>query len=160
MVRWRKILGPAGSLKRDGDILPCTALLEERTMWLITDNLIDNARKFSQGTPDITIRTHWKPGRLAGHWKIEFIDKGWGFNPKDAARIFGPFIRAKNPAAHAIPGNGLGLYLAASACKVLGLKLGGKSEGVGHGATFTIEGRASLFAARATDSRSEVPHAT
>jgi len=157
MTRWRRILGPDARLVREGDPLPGKALLDERTLWLITDNLVDNARKFSRGKPVIVVRTQWRTGRWGrGHWSIDFEDQGWGFNPKDSRRIFTPFYRAKSSAPHAIPGNGLGLYLAASACRALGLKLKGRSGGVAKGATFTIEGQARTLRAVA----SEVSHAT
>src|SRR5262249_36526063 len=133
--------------------------LDERTLWLITDNLVDNARKFSKGTPHVIVRTSWKPERRGGgQWALEFEDSGLGFTPKDSERIFSPFFRSKNAAPHAIPGNGLGLYLAASACRALGLKLKGKSEGLGKGAVFTIEGRARPLPNR--QETSEVLHAT
>ncbi len=143
MTRWQRILGPRGELTREGPKLEGAALLDERTMWLITDNLVDNARKFSRGKPEVTLRTHWIPrSGGGGEWRVEFEDKGWGFNPKDTRNLFDPFYRSKHAAPHAIPGNGLGLYLAASACRALGLRLKGASRGVAQGATFTIEGRA------------------
>jgi two-component system phosphate regulon sensor histidine kinase PhoR len=144
MERWRKIIGPGGQLIREGDPLPGSAQLDERTLWLICDNLVDNARKFSKGLPIVRLRTTWTPlrGNRAA-WRMEFSDEGWGFNPKDTHHLFDPFYRAKH-SERAIPGNGLGLYLAASACRAMGLKLKGHSDGVGHGATFTVEGKAKI----------------
>jgi signal transduction histidine kinase len=141
MVRWKQMLGPHASLSRAGDRMPGVARLDARGMNLITDNLIGNARKFSKGRPNVVIRTRWTQGFMGRHhWSVDFVDSGWGFEPKDADQIFDPFYRSRHAAPYAIPGNGLGLYLASSACKAMGLKLRGHSEGRNRGAVFTIEG--------------------
>lgn len=135
--RWRSILGPGARLTREGEALSEPALLDVRSLNLIVDNLFDNARKFARGTPAMTIHTR----RHRGRWHIEFRDEGWGFDPSDSKRLFVRFFRARHDAPYAIPGTGLGLFLAASACRALGLKLRGTSEGRGYGAVFTLSGR-------------------
>jgi signal transduction histidine kinase len=113
-------------------------------MNLIADNLLDNARKFARGEPRVRIesrviaaRRPWQKPR----WQLEIRDEGWGFRSEDAARIFQRFVRSRTSAPYAIPGTGLGLYLAASACRAQGLRLEGRSEGPGRGAVFTLTGK-------------------
>lgn len=135
--RWKNLLGSKGQLTRDGDRLPERAMTELRSLNLITDNLLDNARKFADGAPQVRIHTRIEGGR----WTIEFKDHGLGFEPQDSKKIFDRFYRSQHRASYAIPGNGLGLHLANSASRALGLSLKGSSEGRGHGAVFTLSGK-------------------
>jgi signal transduction histidine kinase len=137
MERWKRILGPEALLTREGAPLLIQAKLDPKTLNLITDNLVDNARKFARGTPKLTVRTR----RVSRRWQIEFQDEGWGFPPTDSRRIFSRFFRARTEAPYSIPGTGLGLYLANSASRALGLTLRGESAGTGQGARFVLEGR-------------------
>ncbi len=143
MSHWKTILGPEARLERSGTPLIYEVLLDPKILALIADNLLDNARKFSRATPQVVIETRsfetegfWKKRR----WQIRVTDNGWGFDPNDAKRLFHRFFRARSEAPYAIPGTGLGLYLASSAGRALGLRLSAMSEGFGHGATFQIEG--------------------
>lgn len=141
--RWRQILGPWGKLERQGDPLDCTARLDPAMLDLVMDNLFDNARKFARGAPHVVIRSHmlepvqpWKKPR----WSIEIQDSGWGFDSSDSERIFKRFFRAKKETPYSIPGTGLGLYLASSASRAMGIELSGESLGKGRGAIFTLTG--------------------
>jgi signal transduction histidine kinase len=144
LERWSRILGPDSRLVREGETLDFDAHVDLKTLNLITDNLVDNARKFSRGKPELVVRTRHIPPGFApwsrGRWRIEFRDQGWGFDPSDSHRIFTRFFRAQTPAPYSIPGNGLGLYLADSASKALGISLTGRSPGRGQGASFVLEG--------------------
>ncbi len=137
-------MGPGAHLCREGEALTQPILGELRALNLIMNNLLSNARKFSQDLPKVTLRTRrlppqspWKKGR----WQIQVEDQGWGFDPEDTRRIFNRFFRSKPRAPYAIPGTGLGLYLAQSASRSMGLTLRAESKGSGMGATFTLEGR-------------------
>ena len=137
LERWRGRLGPQAQIERRGVPLDSKLTVDLRTLNLITDNIVDNARKYSRGRPQLTIETIRENGR----WKIQFVDRGLGFDPSDSKKIFRRFFRGKNYSNEAIPGTGLGLYLAESAARAMGLQLKGESAGAGHGATFTLEGR-------------------
>jgi signal transduction histidine kinase len=142
--RWKNLLGPGATLRREGDALQGCANLELKALNLIADNLVDNARKFSKGTPELVVYTARVPARGLWHrarWHIEFRDQGWGFNPSDSRRIFSRFFRARTDSPNSIPGSGLGLHLADSASRALGIRLKGESHGPGTGARFTLEGR-------------------
>lgn len=137
LARWKRILGDQAQLERKGEILGRPAMIDPGLLNLIFDNLLDNARKFSGKDPRVIVRS----SRGAGRWRIEIQDTGWGFDPEASHRIFKKFTRLKTDAPFSIPGSGLGLYLAASASKAMGLTLRGTSAGIGRGAIFTLEGR-------------------
>jgi signal transduction histidine kinase len=141
--RWRTLLGPEAELRRDGQPLDGVAYLDPRALGLITDNLLGNAKKYARGQPRITIRTRRLEAsglRRRPRWQIQIQDEGWGFDPSDSDRIFTRFFRSRTDSTETIPGTGLGLFLAATACRALGIELRGESPGVGRGATFTLEG--------------------
>lgn len=144
LARWKSNLNNPGQLQREGEKLPSSVKIDLKRLNLIADNLIDNAKKFSkEGTPDLLIRTSRIPsthGRKQPRWRIEFHDRGWGFDPNESKKIFKRFFRSHHDAPYSIPGTGLGLYLANSASRAMGLKLKGESSGVGQGAVFTLEG--------------------
>jgi signal transduction histidine kinase len=137
IARWKTLLGPSASITREGDPLPEQVLTEIKSINLIADNLLDNARKFSKTRTAVVIRTRVEGAR----WSIEFHDDGLGFEPGDAKKIFERFYRSSHQAPYAIPGTGLGLHLAYSASRALGLSLKGFSRGLGHGAVFTLSGK-------------------
>lgn len=134
---WQATLGPKAILLREGEPLTLQARVDLRSMNLIMDNLLSNARKFSFPPPHVIIQTH----RLAkSRWQIQVIDQGWGFTPGDSKKIFHRFFRSRNQNSYTIPGTGLGLYLASSASRAMGLSLKGQSEGSEQGARFILEG--------------------
>jgi len=135
--RWQRMLGPKANFRREGLPLTVKTQADLRMLNLITDNLIDNARKFARETPTVTVFTE-----TANHqWSIKIRDEGWGFDPKESKRIFKRFTRAYHSAPYAIPGTGLGLYLAYTASRALGLRLEAKSSGPGQGAEFILSGQ-------------------
>jgi signal transduction histidine kinase len=136
--RWSSVLGNQGEIIRKGVALPKQAWIDPESLSLVIDNIFDNARKFAQGTPRITIKTNRL--RAKRSWRIEIQDEGWGFEPSEAKRIMQRFTRGHHHAPYSIPGTGLGLFLAHSACRAMGLKLSAASPGYGKGATFTLEG--------------------
>lgn len=141
--RWRAFLGPEAALMRKGDLLPIHALLDLRSLDLIFDTLLSNAKKFSRGTPQVTLTTrilHPSGHLKSARWQVQLEDQGWGFDPNDKKKIFHRFFRSRTKASYAIPGTGLGLYLAHSASRAMKLDLRGESEGPGKGARFILEG--------------------
>lgn len=139
--RWRNMLGPQGIIERQGEPLPCRIAVDLKLFNLITDNLIDNARKFSrEQAPQVIVRSTLSGDR----WQLQFQDEGWGFDPADSKKIFKRFFRSRTDAPYAISGTGLGLYLAASASQSMGLVLTGVSRGTGKGAVFTLEGKGNV----------------
>ncbi|MDA3912421.1 MAG: ATP-binding protein, partial [Bacteroidales bacterium] len=101
------------SLKqRKGKIM--TALNAEHTQYLIdkehmmnvVSNLIDNAIKYSESEPDMTITTYNK-----NKWiYIAVKDHGIGMDQATLTKVFEKFYRASNINIHNVKGFGLGLH--------------------------------------------------
>ena len=139
---WRSILGSESKLDRSGDPLDVSIQADPKMLSLILENLMNNAKKFSRGAPHVSLITQKIfSGKQRGRWRISVQDNGWGFHPNDSRKIFHRFFRSKSSAPYAIPGTGLGLYLAATASKSMGFSMQATSSGPGQGACFTIEGK-------------------
>lgn len=83
-------------------------------------NIIDNARKYSQGQVDVSIRT------LAGHIVVEVKDAGIGIPEDEIQHIFHSFYRASNTRDFA--GQGIGLSLSMKILAVYGGKIAIESQ--------------------------------
>ena len=81
----------------------------ERIAMILT-NLLDNAVKYSPGGGDIDVECH--ADIAPGIAEVTVVDNGLGIAESDMPRLFTRFGRIVTPATAAIPGTGLGLYLA------------------------------------------------
>lgn len=97
-------------------------------------NLIDNAIKYSSGTPEITIRTQTKGDRIC----ISVADRGMGIRREDQKRIFDKFYRVGSGNIHNVKGFGLGLSYVATMVKHFGGEIRVDSE-YGKGTRFDVE---------------------
>ncbi|TFF33534.1 sensor histidine kinase [Mucilaginibacter psychrotolerans] len=87
-------------------------------------NLIDNAIKYSNNAPDITITTIKKNGYVS----IKVADKGIGMNRDQQSKIFEQFYRIPTGNLHDVKGFGLGLSYVNTIVKRLDGTIGLKSE--------------------------------
>jgi len=142
-----RLLGPGARLTLSGEPFQRKAEIDPVLLELIFRNLLDNARKFAMGDPQVelkvkTVRSRFFFGKT--RWRIAIVDQGMGFSPEQEASLFRRFSRLEQEShqlrTHSIPGTGLGLYLSATAAKGMGLTLNGKSFGEGKGARFVLEG--------------------
>jgi signal transduction histidine kinase len=107
--------------------------LDKHQLLLIIINLISNAKQAMGGITDrahqITLRVKLIEGRLS----IQVQDEGEGIPPENLTRIFGHGFSTRKE------GHGFGLHSCALAARDMGGTLTAHSEGIGKGATFTLE---------------------
>ena len=106
--------------------------IDRHKVYQIIVNLLTNARdalEDSQGPLRVMLRAT----RRGKDWVvIEIRDSGVGIAPENASRIFAHGFTTK------AQGHGFGLHSSSCAAMELGGKLTVQSEGVGHGALFTL----------------------
>jgi signal transduction histidine kinase/ActR/RegA family two-component response regulator len=99
-------------------------------------NLLKNAIKFSAAGAEIQLRAASRGGRV----RVEIQDRGAGIDPKDRERIFLPFEQTLTEYRRASEGGlGLGLAIAKAIVEMHDGMIYAQSDGLGHGATFTVE---------------------
>jgi two-component system phosphate regulon sensor histidine kinase PhoR len=96
-------------------------------------NLLDNANKYSQEKPQITIATKNKSGGIV----VLVSDKGIGMSREVLNRIFEKFYRVPTGNLHDVKGFGLGLTYVKTMLDALGGSIGVKSD-IAKGSTFEI----------------------
>jgi len=118
---------PAESVKVLGD---------RRELQTAITNLLDNAVKYSNGEPKITVKLRSSSAAKA---EIYVRDNGVGIARADLKRIFKRFYRVPNKALDAAKGTGLGLAIVRSIVEKHGRRIRAESKGVGKGTTFFIQ---------------------
>jgi signal transduction histidine kinase len=91
-------------------------------------NLIGNAIKYCEVEPRIRVSAE----REGTHWRFAIADNGIGVDPRDHARIFRIFTRAR---AGSYPGTGIGLAICSKIVERYGGRIWVDSE-IGAGSTF------------------------
>ncbi len=101
-------------------------------------NLVDNACKYAAPrAADKTIHVQASTrGPLA---MLRVRDHGAGIAPQERRRVFRPFHKSADKAAHSAPGVGLGLALCERLSKALGGRLSLEKGPEGTGASFVLE---------------------
>ncbi|MEO5740873.1 MAG: HAMP domain-containing sensor histidine kinase [Vicinamibacterales bacterium] len=99
-------------------------------------NLLDNAVKYSREKVRVEVEVCKGEHDLA---VIRVRDQGIGIPPNETKRIFGRFYRTPWALTQRVKGTGLGLFIVAQTAKRHGGRAFAQSEGVGRGATFTLE---------------------
>jgi two-component system sensor histidine kinase SenX3 len=99
-------------------------------------NLLDNAVKYSREHVNVEIEIAQPEEDTA---LVRVRDHGIGIPPSETKRIFRRFYRTPWAQTQRVKGTGLGLFIVANTAKRHGGRAFAESEGVGRGATFTIE---------------------
>ena len=99
----------------------------------IVHNLIENAQKYSEGQPEISIHTKTKGKSIY----IDFIDKGIGIAPVAQKYVFDKFYRVPTGNIHNVKGFGLGLNYVKNMIEAQGGQIQLSSE-PGKGSCFTL----------------------
>lgn len=98
-------------------------------------NLIDNAVKYSNDQPKISVRLKASAMNKAD---IYIKDNGVGIPPGDLKRVFKRFYRASRPSTGP-KGTGLGLSIVRAIIIRHGGRVGAESKGEGKGSTFWVQ---------------------
>ena len=97
-------------------------------------NLVSNAIKFTDPGGKVNITT--QPD--SKHALLTVVDTGVGIEPEFLPHVFDRFRQADGSTSRRHGGLGLGLAIADALAKMHGGSLEARSEGVGHGATFSL----------------------
>ncbi len=91
----------------------------------ILHNLLDNAMKYCQGVPNITVSSENSPN---GKVKLSITDTGLGIAKENQQKIFDKFYRVPTGDVHNVKGFGLGLFYTKNICDAHGWKISLESE--------------------------------
>ena len=123
----------AKSLAVDLTASPATVHGDYSRLRQISDNLLNNAVQFTAPGGRIAVSLSVSEGTAV----VQIRDNGLGIEPAFLPHVFESFRQAPNsPDGHG--GLGLGLAIAKQLALLHGGTIAAESEGVGHGATFTV----------------------
>ncbi|MBA2242014.1 MAG: response regulator [Chthoniobacterales bacterium] len=99
-------------------------------------NVLKNAIKFTPAGGQITVSaSNPAPGRI----RIAVRDNGVGIEPTFLPSIFGAFVQGDRKTGGATSGLGLGMSISKTIVELHGGTIRADSDGLGKGATFTVE---------------------
>jgi len=105
---------------------------DDKRLQQILDNLLNNARKYGAGEVEL------KASNTLDQWFFEVSDQGPGLLPEQAVKIFEPFVRGASVGA--VPGHGIGLWLARKLAENMGGELALMTNETGQrGARFRVQ---------------------
>jgi signal transduction histidine kinase len=122
-----KFTEPEDSIKVSGDAAE---------LQIVFTNLLDNAVKYSDETPKISVRIKNSSDKKA---QIFIKDNGIGLESNQLKRIFKRFYRVANLSTQEKKGTGLGLFIVKSIIEKHGGKISAVSNGEDRGSTFIVQ---------------------
>lgn len=111
-----------------------TLRTDETALETIVKNLVDNAVKYSDPPPDVSLLA----SRTGDDLELEVRDRGIGIPPGQLKRILERFYRVPEESVRRRPGTGLGLYVVHALVRGLGGTLSAESPGRGKGAVMRV----------------------
>jgi len=136
----------AGELPMDAD---------EVRLEQIVCNLVNNAIKFTTEPGEIRVET-----KAEGEEALLTVeDRGMGFEPAAAARLFAPFLQENPTLARTAGGLGIGLTIVQRLAELHGGSVSASSGGPGSGARFVVRLPLALGTRPATMSEPPAPRA-
>jgi PAS domain S-box-containing protein len=121
------VSAPETPLWTDGDATRLTQVL---------DNLLENARKFSDRGGTVTLEVSADPGR--GRVVLRVTDTGMGIEPDMLPRVFEAFSQADRSLDRSRGGLGLGLAIVKGLVELHHGRVEATSAGPGRGSEFTV----------------------
>ncbi len=97
---------------------------------VILENLLDNAQKYGGGHVRLSAEV------AAGRWRLDISDRGRGFAPDSAEKLFDAHNRGSGDGM--THGAGLGLAIARQLARRMGGDIRAHSAGPGQGAVFSV----------------------
>jgi PAS domain S-box-containing protein len=113
---------------------PCLLEVDATRIAQIFLNLLTNAAKFTPAGGRIWLTVTPHPDRVS----VVVRDSGIGIAPEDQDRVFGMFVQLNRDMRRSQTGLGIGLTLVKQMAELHGGSVSVWSEGVGHGAEFTV----------------------
>jgi signal transduction histidine kinase len=113
-----------------GEIAAVQVRADRDGLRVILENLLDNAHKYGGGQVRIAACVG------DGRWRLDISDRGRGFPPEAAERLFD--IHNRGSGDGMTHGAGLGLAIARSLARRMGGDITASSDGPGQGAVFTV----------------------
>jgi two-component system OmpR family sensor kinase len=114
--------------------VPLFVKVNEQSLQMILNNLIQNAVKYSMPDQEILV----KAGVTGSTPYIEICDAGSGIAKDHLEKIFDPFFREKEAVDRLIPGTGLGLAIVKKLTQESGVRITVSSQ-KGRGSTFRLD---------------------
>ncbi|WP_375446954.1 sensor histidine kinase [uncultured Fibrella sp.] len=112
---------------------PAPLLADQYALETLLANLIDNARKYCEGTPCVVLSTRTEGNRLI--WSV--TDNGIGIARTHHKAIFRQFYRVPTGNVHDVKGFGLGLYYVQQVARAHGWRIRLESQ-PGQGSSFVF----------------------
>jgi signal transduction histidine kinase len=108
-----------------------TVLADRDGLRVILENLLDNAAKYGGGR-----HARLSAGVVDGRWRLDITDRGRGFPPESAEKLFD--IHNRGSGDGMTHGAGLGLAIARQLARRMGGDISARSAGSGQGAVFSV----------------------
>ena len=118
---------------------------------MIFRNLIDNAVKYANSEPRVSVKLFVADEKI----RARISDNGPGIPKNKRRRVFRRFIRLGSELEREKPGTGLGLYIVNTLVRRLGGQIRIVDSGNGKGTTFDLSLPSKLLATNESEKRSE-----
>jgi len=128
------LLGDSIKFSKPADSVMVSA--DKRELQTVFTNLLENAVKYSIGSPKISVRIKASALKRA---EVFIKDSGVGIPPVELKRVFRRFYRVPAPALPDVKGTGLGLFIVKTIVEKHGGRVRAESRGDGKGSTFLVQ---------------------
>lgn len=128
-----KLKHPETQIEITTDLASITIEADEFHFTNLVYNLLDNAIKYCENKPQISIAIV----KIGKHLQLNFTDNGIGISSKNIPFVFDKFYRVPNQKSNEVTGFGLGLYYVKKICDLHHWKINVKCN-IEKGCTFSL----------------------